>query len=330
MVGSAQSGNRRGAAIATIVFYSIFGVCLLTAAIVVIIVTIVVYARRVTKANKLPASTKEDAKKKREQLSTAKKTLRLRTSSVILNALAAIFYYFGANITYIIDLYRDELNCGDNCFPNVRFAASILLALALFLFFVTPEILQRFPEMGYDGFTTWFHTIVDVSAVIVELNSIYSEVVIVTNMDQSCASIDHNLSITLIVFTVIIGLLYFSFHYLYTMGTMESPTNASDENCDRFRSWCLTLITIMGLAMWSLVLYLLTDNSQPLGCAFGCDESNMANATAIVAESDNQCNVLQFGIANLILSIFALIFFGCVVLLALFTQKLNVDHYKVE
>jgi hypothetical protein len=304
VVGSEVTGNAYAAAITTVTFYGFFGVCLMFSPIAVLLIV--------------------------RKLSNAQfdcETCGLRTSSVVLSYVAALVYYYGANIIPIMDIYGDELKCGETCARNIKFSASVMLAIGLLLFFITPGIIERFKKTGYDGFTRWSHTVLDVSQVIIQLNAIYSEVSIIIDTSESCTSTNQGLSITLIVFTSFVGLIYLGFLYFYTFSTMKPP--GSDDTKVQVRSFGLTFVAIVICAMVSLVLHILAQNTQPIGCAFGCDDMNLGrniNATVI----NSECDMLIFGIANLVFSVFSPLFFLAVFFLALGTQKCDVDKFDVE
>lgn len=156
--------------------------------------------------------------------------------------------------------------------------------------------------MSHNDYTRWFHTILEVSTVIIQLYSSVNKTIII-DMDDLCSSSHQDVYITLIVFTLFIGLIYFVFFYLYLMGTRKNPQGADGIRCE---SWSFTGLTLI-LAMFSLVL---GDNNQPLGCRFGCNGMNMESTMVTNSMPTNnlvQCNLQGLSITSLVLSICSLL-----------------------
>ena len=306
---SAYTKNTHGAAIAAWVFYGFFGVALVVAAIGLFIHTLYVGIKDINN----PPNEEDDFKEK----------LGLRISSVTLNSIAAFCYYYGSNINHLVDLYGGEVGCGgesgDTCVNNNKAAAAFFLAIALLLFFVTPEIIQRFRLISDKTYTTWSHIVLDVSTVIIQLNAIYSEVSIIVDTNEPCSSRDNMLNGLLITFTVLIGVGYFCFHFYYTVGTTKSSN-------DIFCKWAGFILSVIVCSTCCSLMYILTKNILPLGCGFKCDNLNI---TMIIMDK-TECNLQGFSITNLVLSFSSLVFFALVFVGTICTQICYLGNAKVQ
>lgn len=306
ILGLAYTKNTRGAAIAAWVFYGVFGLLLMILAIVVFSITLCVGIKNI-RIDRNDCDLKEK--------------LCLQIFSVILNSIAAFCYYYGSNINDLVELYGGQVGCsGDTCVNNNKAAAAFFLAIALLLFFVTPEIIQRFIHISDKTWTTWWYIILDISAVIIKLNTVYSEVSIIIDTDEPCSSRDKNLNGFLIVFTVLIGVAYFFFYFYYLTGTVEieNPQEVS------YFTWVGYILSVIVFSTCCLLMFILTDNLLPLGCGFNC---NKLNITMIVMDM-TKCDLQGFGITNFVLSSWSPGFFALVFLFAICTQRFTAGHAK--
>lgn len=310
-ISLAKGGDRTAAKRASVVLYVLFGIVfLIVLPIIALVYVIIKYC--------FSKDTKQ------EKYKCQKGTFRI--VSIVFLTIGTIMYYYGDNADSIVG---EELECSDECVRNNKFAQSVMLLISTLLFFITPEILQRFPYMGYDSYTRWHHVIFDVSAVIIQLNSLYASANIIIDTDQSCSEDDHNVRIASIVLTLFIGLLYFIFYYVYMIGTVDEPKHASRQNFGELWSWLLTLtVAIFGLL--SSVFYVLADNTQPLGCAFGCDAMNIDNATAVIGTDVIQCDVLGLSVASLIFILLSCACYFFTFLLALSAQYYNIRNLTIS
>ena len=305
-IASSSGGDRKTGLLVSLVFYVILGVIFL---LVLPIFTLGYTFKKY-------CCDKEDCK-----------TGTLRCVSIVLLTIGNILNYYGGNIN---DYITDNEDCNDECVRNNKIARSISLGISTLLFFITPEILQRFPEMGYESFTRWHHIILDVSAVIIQLNSLYASIDVM--IDQTCSQSVRSLSTASLILTFFVGGLYFIFYAIYTWGTMDGPCDADDDNCEEC-THLSRIITIAVLAMLSSIFYVLEDNTQPLSCEYGCDgTNNMDNMMLNATMNDNitQCNIHGLSGAKLGLSLSSLLLFALVCVLAPYTQYRSVKNLKID
>lgn len=309
ILGLAYTKNTYGAAIAAWVFYAVFGVALMGLAIGTFVYTLCVGLKDIgTDPND------GDLKEK----------LCLRMFSVTLNSIAAFCYYYGSNINDLVELYGEEVGCsgksGNTCINNNKAAAAVFLAIALLLFFVTPEIIQRFKNISDETWTNWWYIILDISTVIIKLNTVYSEVRIITDTDEPCSLRDTSLNSFLIAFTVLIGVGYFFFYFYYTIGTVKY----SSTECIVCK-WLGYILSVIVSSTCCLLMFSLTNNILPLGCGFKCGKLNIT--MIIMDTTEKGCDLQGYGITSFVLSVLSFGFFALVIVCAFCTQVVT-DYFN--
>ena len=211
---------------------------------------------------------------------------------LLAQTLAALLYFYGDNINYLTQNYGEELGCGSTCRENNRIAAVILLGLALLIYFFLPQVIGELAEMckWKSEHTGWYHAL-NMISVIIKIDALYTAIAIKPPTDEFCGKTDLSLSIAFIILSSIAGV---TGVVVYGISTCKLY-DFKNENKAR---------SIVGIAVVMLfvctIIYILADNHQPLGCAFGCD-SQAANYTV------NNCNVIGNSGTRLGLMLFTLL-----------------------
>lgn len=187
----------------------------------------------------------------------------------IVQTLGAILYFYGDNIGYIIQNYSEELGCGNQCAINNRIAAVVTLGLALIILHLFPIAFKYIDfiiinkngcnkDDWNDTFSKW-NSGMDMITIIVKVDILYTAVAIMTQTDEFCGHIDKALSWAFIVLCGVVGIAFMVVNLVYSW--------------KRILDDCALVVLVPSLVFlaFSIFMYLLADNQQPLDCAFNCD-----------------------------------------------------------
>lgn len=189
---------------------------------------------------------------------------------------AAALYIYGDNINYIMQRYGEELGCGEQCVTNNRIAAVISLGTALIILELFPPAIHKFIKIveWEDTRSTWYSSL-DMITIILRVDVLYTAVAIFAQTDEFCGHTDKALSASFITLCIIVGLSIMVINCVYSMKKVKNDDNAV----------FYMVGTCVPLA-FSLIMFMLADNEQPIDCAFICD-SFAANQTL----NDLSCNI---------------------------------------
>ena len=218
----------------------------------------------------------------------------------LIQTLGGMFYFFGDNIEYIMQNYSEELGCGEQCVVNVRIAAVVTLGLALIilqLFPVTFSQLDFFIKdqcsSDWNDETSVWNNGMEMITIIVKVDILYTAVAVMTQTNEFCGHIDVALSGSFIAICMVAGIAFMVVNFFYSWVKIDED------------SAIRILVPSLFLLMFTLCLYLLADNQQPLDCGFNCD-TFAANQTLNEIACDAQTNsgvrfafmLLSLGIAT--------------------------------
>ena len=207
-----------------------------------------------------------------------------RATFILLEASAAVFYFFGDNFNYIAQNYREELNCRQGCINNIKIATGVLLGLALIIFNIAPPVLgtlvEIFKEKNGNFKTKWeeeeeWYTTPRMVTSIVKIDTLYTVITIMVQTDEFCGIVDLSISITFFIIVFFLGTAAIIIYAIYSYVMIEDGTHYITASC--------------ALLVSGLPLYMLADNQQPIDCAFGCD-TFAANTTRNELECDLRGN----------------------------------------
>ena len=220
-----------------------------------------------------------------------------------IQTIGALLYYYGDNITFLIDTFNPELGCEENCVTGNRVAAVISLGLALIIIQIVPPIVHKFKKEGNFKKTPDWNSALDMITVLVKMDALYTTIVLMAHSsDEFCSTADVATSISLITIFVIVGVVVEAMQYYYALTTNEN------------KKVFFTHLTTLGLFAFiiCLPLYILADNFQPLDCAFRCD-TFAANTTIHEINCNQTANNgvrLAFNaIVFIVVSVFSVVYF---------------------
>ena len=226
-----------------------------------------------------------------------------RSSSAVcaLQCFLLIPYLFGDNIDYIMYRYGDNLGCKGDCPETVRTIASTLSVLAAVLLNLSPHVLNYFRVRAR---TQWNYKHEEIEktlhalGTVVKIEAVYNALLVAATHRSYCHPVEHILGWLLLVICVFFATI-----------SMFSKFYKTEET----KNW-KTIGTKVLLAFVTL-LFLLSDNSQPLDCAFNCDPSTrVSNTTATEVSAPAPCCDIKGNATTrlvLIIVAFLLIAFPC-------------------
>ena len=229
------------------------------------------------------------------------------TSSI--QTVGALLYFYGDNITILLNSYSVELGCGEACVANNRIAASFSLGVALIIFQIVPTVMHKLFDMirGERSRSTkipnWYSAL-DMITVLVKLDTLYSAVVVMVESRDFCSRTDIATSASFISICILIGVGAEVVYCLYAQTTNEDGKKLFA---------CLTTTGLLSVIL-CFPLYILADNHQPLDCAFGCDRfaANTTMNDLNCRQTVNSSVRLGFTVLTFILvTTFSLIYFIC-------------------
>ncbi len=227
--------------------------------------------------------------------------------------IGALLYFYGDNISNLLNKYSTVLNCDEECVNNNRRAASFCLGVALIIFQMVPFISKQFLKVlkrkeKLNLTTTkkspdWFSAI-DMITIFVKLDTLYSAIVVMVQSREFCNRSDITSSSAFLAVCVLTGIFAEVSYFLYAL--------TSNEYSERVFTGLVTIGLIV--LVCCLPLYLLADNRQPLDCAFGCDTyaaNTTANALACNRTSNGSVRLGFTALSFIVISVFSLVFFVC-------------------
>lgn len=224
--------------------------------------------------------------------------------SSFIQTLGLLFYFYGSNVTTIINNYSSELGCDTQCVLNNEIAASILLGASLFIFQVIPSMMLKLTKLlkkkGNKQLkkkrTPDWYAVMDMITRFVKINTVYASIVSRTqSVNDFCSTAEIAGSSSFLVICVILGMANEFVDFFYAIESNKNQKNKL------FYGWATTGVLLT--AFLSLPLYLLSDNLQPLDCAFACDTylSNSTLDDSLCNQGANSATRLGFNAVSLII-----------------------------
>ncbi len=230
-----------------------------------------------------------------------------------IQVVGALLYFYGDNITNLLNNYSAQLNCNGTCVANNSTAALFCLGVALIIFQIFPfigkkflKILKRTEKMKPPSIKKtpdWF-SVIDMITILVKLDTLYSAISVMVESNEFCNTRNVGNITAFLVFCILTGILSQLAYFLYAL-----TTNDYSERVFKV----VVSVAFVGL-IFCLPLYLLADNRQPFDCAFGCD-SFADNITANALSCNSTLNSsVRLGFTVLCFSLIAVLslsFFIC-------------------
>lgn len=230
-----------------------------------------------------------------------------------IQVIGALLYFYGDNITNLLNNYSAQLNCNDTCVASNRTAASFCLGVALIIFQIFPfigkkclKVLKRADKIkppSTKKTPDWF-SVIDMITIFVKLDTLYSAILVMVEPSAFCDTINVGNITAFLVVCILTGIIAQLAYFLFALTTNEYGENV-------FK--VVVGIAFVGL-IFCLPLYLLADNRQPFDCAFGCDMfADNITANALSCNSTLNGSVrLGFTVLSFILiTVLSLVFFVC-------------------
>ena len=222
-------------------------------------------------------------------------------------AIGALCYFYGDNVAQIFIDYGQELNCGPDCISNNNIAATISSGCALLLFIEYPTCLHRIAKLrGLKETKTGWFSASGMIALFIKLDALFNTVVIATaDIDDFCNEVDIAINVSFLIICVLTGIVLMTVNSFYAAHLLKKSDHKQ-------YAW----ISYLALVILSicLPLFLLTNNPQPLDCAFRCD-SFSKNQTLQKIECDQQSSSgMRLGLSTVILAVvgsLSLLLLGC-------------------
>ena len=207
----------------------------------------------------------------------------------ILQLVAIVLYFYGDNIGYITQRYGEALGCGDRCIENNRIAAVVLLGSAIIILHIFPPILKDIAGLvkedhKYDR-GGWYYAL-DMIAILVRIDTVFTIVAIMAQTSNYCSLTDVSLGWSFFVICTIIGIAAIIVSSIYAMYKIDDKGSIKN-----FTAMSGIMITVVIFLSISLPLYILSDNEQPIDCAWGCDSYADNTTTIITTDSGMNCNM---------------------------------------
>ncbi|XP_064400105.1 uncharacterized protein LOC135346419 [Halichondria panicea] len=206
----------------------------------------------------------------------------------LLEIMGVLFFFYGNNITSIINNWRIELGCDSQCVLDNQIAAAFSLGMSLIIFQIVPSVLKKLLKLlkrkqqhvKKTRSPDWY-TALDLITMFIKINTIYSAIVGMTQSTDFCSSTEVAASSVFLSICVLLGFASELIDYFYALDT---NLKSNKEYIDKSFNQLVTIGMILIVTI-CLPFYLLADNFQPLDCAFSCD-TIVANATI----STTTCN----------------------------------------
>lgn len=190
------------------------------------------------------------------------KKLWIRITSLLIQSLGAILYFYGNNIVQIFTEYGSEVGCDKECFTRNKVASMIASGSALLFFIEFPICLRRINKLlDYEEKSTGWFSASGMIATYITIDALFNTVASATaDIDDLCNATDISINVAFVVVCIVIG------SGLMIVNSIHDATLLREAKND---SWIVHFSCIVLVICFPL--FLLTDNQQPLDCAFGCD-----------------------------------------------------------
>ena len=231
------------------------------------------------------------------------KGMKCCCDAFVLQLVVAALYFFGDNFGYVLPQYADALNCSDVCQRGVEVTRQAALGTAIIIIHSIP-VLDRDATYGnkYEEEYKSLHYTLNVIAVLIKIDMIYSIVTAVVQSDADCSTTNEALTYSFFVIATVIGWISIIIQSIVGKDVLHKDVKIG----------CTTVFGII-LLLISLPMFLLSDNRQPLDCGFGCvvisndTDGNMTSADA--------CNYAKhsLSLAFIVFVAFSVLYVVCVV-----------------
>ncbi len=193
------------------------------------------------------------------------KQVKTKTALLVAETIGALFYFYGDNISSIINQYGEELGCGSRCRENNRIAATICLGIALLFYQLIPPCLHKLEKVieGSDSSSKKWYSASDMMVTIVKIDALYTVVAVMAQTEDFCSPSDLSISVSFLLISFIAGIILLVVYCIIYSLTLSDDKNAEDYF---WVPWVAFILLAICFPM-----YVLADNAQPLDCAFGCD-----------------------------------------------------------
>ena len=208
----------------------------------------------------------------------------------VLTAVAGLFYLIGDNISTIVLEYEDKLNCKKECQRVIGDIAIAMLVMAALIFRLKPQLITKLKELTKPQLITkleeltkaqlitklkeltgkepkWSYWRVTAQSVslIIELDVWFSAVA-AKPLDSPMYCPIHELSLAWVLYIVCL--------ILFLIFLILAAAPAVTETVRRKLKKVILIKTgvTLGIIWLCSGITLLSDNYQPLGCVFGCDQ----------------------------------------------------------
>ncbi len=190
--------------------------------------------------------------------------IEIKIILLVAQTIGALFYFYGDNITKIINQYGEELGCGSRCRENNRIAATICLGIALLFYQLVPPCLHKLQVIeGSDSSSEKWYSASDMMVTIVKIDALYTVVAVMAQTEDFCSLSDLSISVSFLLISFIAGIILLVVYCIIYSITLSDDKNAEDYF---WVPWVAFILLAICFPM-----YVLADNAQPLDCAFGCD-----------------------------------------------------------
>ncbi len=188
----------------------------------------------------------------------------------LMQVLAATSYFYGDNITYILQRYAQELGCNQQCVINNRTATVVSLGHGNSMLQLLPSVILKLDyTVGWKDKKYIWYNAHDLITIILKIDIVYTAVAVMAQRGEFCGTDDVSISVSFLVLCLIAGTGVMVISAVYFI------QKTSNDNYAKFYILGGLIVLVP-----SFLMYMLADNQQPIDCAFGCD-SFASNTTDI-------------------------------------------------
>ena len=191
---------------------------------------------------------------------------------VLLQLTIVEFYFFGNSIYYLVKQYGDTLGCSNYCQENLEAAGKAFLGIAVLIIFTVPLLIgDEIRRYTIKIYSRWCHYTLSMVTVLIKTDMIYSLVIGLVQPGPICSTTNITFISCFIGIATVTGCVSIIVHSKFTKDCIY---NEEPKNCDGYLCFAVVLL------LFCMPFFLLSDNLQPLDCAFKCDQSADVNLTA--------------------------------------------------
>lgn len=202
---------------------------------------------------------------------------------------SCLIYYVGNTLMTYVQTFGNNSVCSGSCIDNMIYSSTILIVIGIVGFTMTPLYFNEaknvfdvdvrpvnIPSRNRKEMSL-IRTTIHIAALVLDLDGWYSTVVDLQLIStSSCSSFEWVWTLAFSLILILVWILYVGLTFLPSLAIARKQ-----KSCKKVSR---TLVAL-SVSFWTAILYLVSDNSLPIGCIFDCSDLEF---------NDSSCNTTAY------------------------------------